>query len=158
MDFLAMDRVARDVVDPARLYQKPEVALKNRGCRVVTGTRGHGIQMTKGGIARVRVPDRFDAVRRRFSLAHQLGHLVLGHEIPRNESGENFYERGVDPDEQAANAFAIAFLLPAHAVQFLLVSQQFLDVQDYAREFRVAEAVARIRLDDFRHREASRKP
>lgn len=50
--------------------------------------------------------DKADAARSRFDAAHELGHLVMHHDV----------EPGHHVVEQQANRFAAAFLLPANAI------------------------------------------
>jgi Zn-dependent peptidase ImmA (M78 family) len=55
-------------------------------------------------------------VRQRFTLAHELGHHVLGHR-QRVDASQDVFGRPRDPDEVAANYFAGAFLAPRTAVR-----------------------------------------
>lgn len=55
-------------------------------------------------------------VRQRFTLAHELGHDVLGHR-QRVDAAQDVFGRPRDPDEVAANYFAGAFLAPRTAVR-----------------------------------------
>ena len=67
--------------------------------------------------------------RRRFTVAHEIGHLVLGH-LDASKTGELHIDRkfpfkarnarsaqAVDPQEIEANAFAAALLMPAKALR-----------------------------------------
>lgn len=95
-------------------------------------------------------------VRRRFTLAHELGHHVL--------HGTGMIDRDVDvfggsnsPREQQANAFAAEFLVPLIAVQNWMErerpdGQVDLDVVvRLATFFGVSATVARIRLEKARY-------
>lgn len=73
-----------------------------------------------GKRARIRVSDRIVALgARRFSIAHELGHLVCGHDIPTEADVSQFLARACartrgkegDP-EREANAFAAELLMP----------------------------------------------
>ena len=55
-------------------------------------------------------------VRQRFTIAHELGHHVLGHRQRIDES-QDVFGSPKDPDEVAANYFAGAFLVPRTAVR-----------------------------------------
>jgi len=55
-------------------------------------------------------------VRQRFTLAHELGHHVLGHR-QRVDVTQDVFGAPKDPDEVAANYFAGAFLAPRTAVR-----------------------------------------
>lgn len=65
-----------------------------------------------GGKAFAVISDSIGIRRQRFTLAHELGHIVLGHvgTFPVSRSGETAF---ADPDEQAANVFASRLLAPA---------------------------------------------
>ena len=53
--------------------------------------------------------DKKSAVRCRFALAHELGHMILHHKIPK----ERMNQKNHRTRERQANYFASAFLLPA---------------------------------------------
>ena len=73
-----------------------------------------------GNRARIRVSERIITLgARRFSIAHELGHLVCGHEIPTEADVAKFLARacartrGKEVDlEREANAFAAELLMP----------------------------------------------
>lgn len=54
------------------------------------------------------------STRQRFTLAHELGHVVCGHSgrLPK-DTAETFADQGRDPREVQANAFASELLMPA---------------------------------------------
>lgn len=101
--------------------------------------------------------------RRRFSIAHEIGHYVLKHQF---EEGEHVHvdrghyisrrdERsaaGVDPKEMEANAFAAALLMPEEFVRERVAvvtrGQAILDyhVRHLANLFEVSEQAMTIRL------------
>ena len=90
------------------------------------------------------------AVRRRFTLAHELGHHYLGHG-PRFDTNSSLNDE-VDPDESSANRFAAEFIAPRPAVE-RFVSE--LDdkaptlelVCRLANHFALSPKAARIRLE-----------
>ena len=79
----------------------------------------------------------------RFTLAHELGHIILGH------NGDN-----TSCEEKEANCFARNFLCPLPVADFFKLR----GVEDYARFFRVSRTMASITLSQ-RHcdRELIRK-
>lgn len=76
-----------------------------------TGERDGYCAMIRGQPYAI-ISERNAIHRQRFTLAHELGHIVLGHvgAFPIPRSGEIVYD---DPDEQAANVFASRLLAPA---------------------------------------------
>jgi hypothetical protein len=87
--------------------------------------------------------------RARFTVAHEVGHIILGHERIRHR---NISERKIERiviqtriDETEANRFASALLMPRHLVD--LTSNP--TIQELARKFQVSEAAAKIRLEEL---------
>lgn len=68
------------------------------------------------------------APRQRFTLAHELGHVLMGHQ-PRVDYVENITEgRNADPQEVEANYFAAEFLCPRDATRDWLSRNSVVDV------------------------------
>lgn len=99
----------------------------------------------------------FEGVRRgdpraRFTVAHELGHLVLGHEGVRSRVAlgkDRRVQAGVrsaSQDEEEANYFARAFLMPER------VAEDFKNSAELARRCGVSEKTAQIRLNDLARR------
>lgn len=113
------------------------------------------IKLTNEGSFEIRVREQA-ANRERFTLAHELGHLVLhtgffDAEPPIGESDyiDTVYMRAGHSDEESeANEFAGAFLMPAR--QFHVVARQHLrdgtyDLSPIAEHFGVSVDAARVR-------------
>lgn len=101
----------------------PVDAARALGIEVVSG---HLFEATArifraGSRATIRVSDRIvHPGRRRFSIAHELGHQILGHELPGESEISRFVSRAcerrksIDEDpEREADVFATEFLTPA---------------------------------------------
>ena len=56
-------------------------------------------------------------VRRRFTLAHELGHVCCGHEAPAVDTPHTLSAAARDPQEVQANAFAAELLAPRAGVE-----------------------------------------
>lgn len=85
--------------------------LESHGILVITtdveeGTRFDGLQASVGGQPVIVVSSRWPGDRQRFTLVHELGHLLLHGRL----------SKGLD-EERACNRFAGAFLLPASAMR-----------------------------------------
>jgi len=95
-------------------------------------------------------------VRRRFTLAHELGHHVL-HGTGIIDSDSDVFGNPRSPREQQANAFAAEFLVPLVAVQNWMEREQpdgqvdLAVVVRLAAFFGVSATVARIRLEKARY-------
>lgn len=85
--------------------------------------------------------------RARFTIAHEFGHLFLGHKKTRhrNISGRKI-ERIAAPiirDERDADRFAAAFLAPAHLIENPLL----ISARDVADTFGLSSTASTIRLE-----------
>lgn len=101
--------------------------------------------------ARIRVARDAKPVKRRFSIAHELGHFVMRHvplsigELCTKEAMEG---RSPRPEEEEANAFAAALLVPAPMVAAWVTDpdSNLTTAREIARTFDVAIGTAAIRL------------
>ncbi|SNQ51000.1 putative Zn peptidase [Frankia canadensis] len=92
-------------------------------------------------------------VRQRFTLAHELGHLLAGDDQDVHLD-KDIYERPQEKDssEMRANAFASAFLMPEGALRET-VGRSGLTVEGFAAlacDFKVAPSALAIRLQQLR--------
>lgn len=93
-------------------------------------------------------------VRQRFSVAHELGHYLSGHEdFTERGEGEKINVDGqfnpADPQqrlEQEANEFAAELLMPGHMVKEELARMGSLDGPALASKFNVSEQAMWIQL------------
>jgi len=83
-------------------------------------------------------------VRQRFSVAHELGHFLLGHDIGIDDLVEEGFSK-TDPKEREANAFASALLMPTVWIK-KSVAQNGLDIEKLARIYDVSKQSITIRL------------
>ncbi|MBY6206900.1 MULTISPECIES: ImmA/IrrE family metallo-endopeptidase [Halomonas] len=87
--------------------------------------------------------------RQRFTQAHELGHVILGHvndgREPKRDT--NFEVSTRDPDEIAANRFAAELLMPEDYVR-TAVKREF-DIKKLARLFDVSTTAMRFRLKNL---------
>lgn len=89
----------------------------------------------------IGVNKRHASVRRRFTIAHEIGHFLLGHE---DDSIDGYSDRPM-PLEREANTFASHLLIPTHIVTES-VKKVGLDLKFLAKQFWVSEQVITIRL------------
>lgn len=100
-----------------------------------------------------------DPVRMRFTLAHELGHHVLGHRAVLDEQ-ISFADR--DPREVQANYFAAAFLMPAAAIEATVARRGYPEISfplvcELADEFGVSPAAIANRLETIGRIDAAAK-
>ncbi len=109
---------------------------------------GAFVQRPQLNIALIAAKD--EPVRRRFTLAHELGHQQLGHG-PRLDTPKSMRDES-DPAEWSANRFAAEFIAPQPAMELFVAS---LDddsptlelVCRVSNHFAFSPAAARIRLE-----------
>ena len=88
---------------------------KQMGIRVIAftpETDSDGFSTIVDGQAQIFVSDRCSRERQRFTVAHELGHILLGH-VGEYALVNREPSRGDNPIEQAANVFASRLLAPA---------------------------------------------
>jgi Zn-dependent peptidase ImmA (M78 family) len=79
--------------------------------------------------------------RRRFTIAHEIGHLLFGHACTKNQSDGSH-------DESEANIFAGELLVPT-----AFIKKDFLrlrDIQELSKLYRVSDQALTIKLMDTR--------
>jgi len=134
------------------------------GVEIVRGPLGGASAHVQriGGIARMRVSDRItDLAEHRWSIAHELGHLALGHELLKSRASADALEvvaracrrtprNGIDPEHEA-DAFAAELLMPeALARDRCEVSPVSLEpVWALAEEFRTSLPASAIRFAEL---------
>ena len=96
----------------------------------------------------------FDSERRkRFTLAHELGHHMLGHVTPSNpmfrDNVNSFSSSSNSWLETQANEFAAEMLMPYVAIDFLRNNQGISNIAKLADIFNVSEAAMYYRLKNL---------
>jgi len=143
-----------------------EGIAQSLGLQVVYADLGPGVSgllISDGGNAHVCVQESDVDVRKRFTIAHEIGHHFLRHQF---ESGEHVLvdkghyisqrgpraSEGVDPKEIQANQFAASLLMPSkelrQRIAKLTGGGPIFDTQvtALAKEFEVSEQTMTIRL------------
>lgn len=93
--------------------------------------------------------DNEPEVRRRFTIAHELGHFVLQHGHAFRDPNRNFSIGIYDPREVAANKFAVELLMPEIAVRHFVEKEKEYDAQVLADRFGVSLTALRFRLENL---------
>lgn len=143
------------VVDPVKL-------ANSAGLRVFNAKFGqdkvHGLIALRGGTPMVYVNADDHSVRKRFTIAHELGHFFLhfaGKEGEFIDDADNF-RVPVEPDaawtderrkEWEANVFAAALLMNEGLVR--RIWPEIRDIEGMARWFQVSQQAMAIRLDEL---------
>lgn len=107
------------------------------------------IQMN-GGRPHVTYNPAEPLVRQRFTIAHELGHLALGHlrdgERLLRDPAANFSSGTLPPMEREANTFAADLLMPEKVVAFAVNERRILDIGVLAKLFGVSQVAMRYRV------------
>lgn len=89
------------------------------------------------------------SVRRRFTVAHELGHFVLGHGDRPRDDAKSFGVNVTDPQERAANRFAAELLMPAAALRRLVGTATLSSIEELAQAFAVSKVAMGYRLSNL---------
>lgn len=126
------------------------------GVNVLEGTlKGAAASLVKiGEYATIRVSDdNLYEYRKRFSIAHELGHFVLNHrlslqQICSEEDMMNWYQRS---EETEANFFAGELILPEKLIKKRcdVAEVDFREIKQIAQEFRASLTATAIRFVRF---------
>lgn len=87
--------------------------------------------------------------RRRFTVAHELGHHVLKHGPRPRDGAAEFNLLNYDPLEASANRFAAELLMPAVAVRSFVVDRGIASLHKLAEIFNVSEVAMKYRLTNL---------
>ncbi|CAN7366534.1 ImmA/IrrE family metallo-endopeptidase [Acidovorax sp. LjRoot117] len=88
-------------------------------------------------------------VRRRFTIAHELGHFALGHGPRPRDTPAVFSSRVSDPKEREANQFAAELLMPEGAVKQVVQSGRFNTLDELATLFDVSKVAMSYRMNNL---------
>lgn len=91
-------------------------------------------------------------VRNRFTIAHELGHHVLGHGTRDRDNPIDFTLSSFDQKEVDANKFAAYLLMPADSVKAAIAIAHVDSVEDLAKMFQVSKPAMKFRLKELGYR------
>ncbi|MDQ0305258.1 ImmA/IrrE family metallo-endopeptidase [Ancylobacter polymorphus] len=105
-----------------------------------------------GGILKIKesvfIAANSGAPRARFTIAHEIGHIMLGHNRIRHRRLDYDAKSATSPvlaDEMQANMFAGAFLAPYHLSGITLSSS----IDELSERFQISSKAAEIRLPEL---------
>lgn len=99
------------------------------------------------------VEPRLEHTRRRFAIAHALGHILLGHvgkAAALIDTPASYSSGQTDPRELLANQFSAELLMPEAAVRRLFLSGRAGSVQALSQAFEVSAAAMAFRIRALR--------
>lgn len=136
---------------------------ENLGVRVKSydlGDNVSGVLVVKQGIGTIGVNEKDPPVRKRFTIAHELGHYIL-HQKKSDLFIDKKYKvhfrdskstTGEYQNEREANAFAAALLMPQNMLIADLERYEISDdkaVSNLARKYKVSELAMSIRISNL---------
>jgi len=122
------------------LVEEQHWAFSNPSCS--------GAAFIRDGQKVIQYESSHSRVRQRFTIAHELGHHVLGHTAQGKQFRDtpNNYRMSSAPAEVEANTFAAELLMPASVVDFAIFTKNIRGIKNLAKAFDVSEAAMAIRL------------
>lgn len=126
----------------------PKLIAERAGARVyVMPLDGYsGSFDFEDGVPVIRVNSTEASVRRRFTMAHEVGHFALGHDARLREGADSFTTTNRDPFEIAANRFAADLLMPEPAIRYLIHKRNITSINALAAAAQVSEVAMQYRL------------
>lgn len=114
---------------------------------------GSGMIELKSSGPVITVKDTEVGTRQRFTIAHEIGHLVLGHlngvsALHRDEAS-NFTTGVFMPVEREANQFAAELLMPGRVVSYAISERGYTRLESLAALFGVSEVAMSWRLKNL---------
>ncbi len=109
-----------------------------------------GVVAIEGGEPVIKVNTNESELRQRFTIAHELGHMMLRHltkdKTEFRDPSKNYTMANFDRRERDANRFAAAILMPGEAVRAVILEMDDADVDSLASVFKVSKAAMSIKL------------
>jgi len=136
-------------VEPARIAAALGIEVIARGGPEEPGYPYSGFFEYRDGRPVIEVNRGDSPVRRRFTIAHELGHYALGHRQAPRDYPANFTTGVQDDDERRANQFAAELLMPAERIRALVQSGRVGSLDEMARGFKVSGAAMGYRLKNL---------
>jgi len=137
-------------VRPENLAQRVGVEVIGRGGLGDFAYPYSGFFEFRNGIPVIEYNITDPRVRKRFTIAHELGHFVLGHERAPRDYPDSFGSRVGSPIEVQANQFAAELLMPVEAVRYL-VSIGTDSIDELASIFDVSKVAMGHRLNNLNY-------
>lgn len=133
--------VLRDIVEYLKSFKDIDVRSRNMS------ENFSGMLIIKENTFGILYNENFNENRNRFTVAHEIGHLMLGHEFDE----EIIYEKRditsqKDWWEQEANAFAASLLMPKKCLKIDLRNLNKGKIPLLAKKYRVSETAMRNRI------------
>jgi len=104
---------------------------------------------TRSGVWIIIVNSRQIDSRQRFTIAHEIGHIVLNHSDIYPEYYSFITNSKLAYKERQANVFATELLMPVSKFKDLYFNKHITNVPDIAKYFQVSKQAAEIRITEI---------
>lgn len=133
-------------INPTRIAQQLGLEVQSNPFMHESGM----IEVKADGRAVITVNSSQFGPRQSFTIAHEIGHFVLGHVNTVNrlcrDEASNFSTGTFVPVEREANSFAAALLMPERLIRFAVGERGYNTLASLATLFGVSEVAMRWRL------------
>lgn len=134
---------------------QPEIIAQRMKVLVWGDPNPEGIvQLKEEGIFQIRFCTEQNVIRKRYAIAHALGHIALGHLSKDNssilETADNYHTTQDSAQEQQANDFALKLLMPEDAVNWAVQDGRWRSLDLLSSLFGVSTAAMAHRLKQLR--------
>lgn len=149
---------AKDVLDTlwdGNLPVRPEIIAKMMGADVVgqPDLDVSGMIELASGTPVITYNLSDAPVRQRFTLAHEVGHLALGHlragKMMFRDPAANFSSSNNKAVEREANKFAAELLMPADTLKYAIEHRGLYSIDRLASLFGVSQVAMNYRLENL---------
>jgi Zn-dependent peptidase ImmA (M78 family) len=131
-------------VDPVKIAQRMGVAVEFDPDK---NPEALGRFQYIDGRPHITVDANLDEAMRRFVVAHELGHYVLRQGDYFDDWADEFKEFPLSSKSRAAATFARGVLMPAYAVEYLIMKRNICDPEELAKIFVMPMTMLDLRLE-----------
>lgn len=135
-------------VRPEQIAERMRIAMVGRGGAGDESYHFSGYFSVRQGKPTIEYNANDSLVRRRFTVAHELGHYVLGHQDAPRDYPDSFGSKNGSPIEQQANKFAAELLMPSHVVKTMALAGSN-SLEELANLFAVSKVAMGHRLSNL---------
>lgn len=138
-------------VNPDNIAHKMGIVISEYDCgSTYSGEAGISVN----GLKYIKVKSFDLMIKRRFVIAHEIGHHTLFHingvkEHVLRDIDDNFNLNVVDLRELEANRFAVEFLIPKQALEYAIGKGGYTSIMELASIFGVSQVAMKWRLSNL---------
>lgn len=134
-------------IDPRAIAEKMGITVKPVTCCGYSGKAFH-----KNDQAVIEYDENEFSLRQRFTIAHELGHHVLGHTASGHQYRDEANKFSVHvpiPEESQANKFAAELLAPEMGIKHFIFKENINSLDKLAEKFSISTVAMKYRLTNL---------